>query len=544
MTRSRAARALQRVVTVVALSAGLGATAWAAASCAREPQKQPLTQLYTPSFRPPPPPEPASATLTALRASLDTPEGQRFVRSLLPDQAGLLWLSLLVAIVVALDVRAPWNPRNVDLVAMLAIGACFFDITRFLRLLDSPTWRNLMDWVFLAVGALTTLLLIRAVWRARYPPGVGWRPNLDGRVLAVLALLLLCLNVAVALAYPPDDAGYYVNIGAQRLREQLRFPYGDPLLTATPAAAYGPVLYLAHLPFQWLLAPTPVNPASLTRPIVGPDSPYFLPPLLATQLCTVAFHLAGVAALFVIGRRRGGSAVGWALVALYCGSACVLGVGGSDFFIGGMTFVSHIAPACVTLIAFAALGRPALSGGLLAASVGVLFYPIFMVPAWLGFYWRRRADALRFVAGFAVVALVVGGAVLGLSQATEQRGRIATILYDTLGHQESPAGYGSSPFGLWGQREGLRHWLMHPLAEGQAMTRPVVLAFFAFAAAAFFLARGRSEAQFALVVAALAMGAQLWKVHATATYVAWYYPFLLIGLYGSSSDRRESPSAD
>jgi hypothetical protein len=36
------------------------------------------------------------------------------------------------------------------------------------------------------------------------------------------------------------------------------------------------------------------------------------------------------------------------------------------------------------------------------------------------------------------------------------------------------------------------------------------------------------------------MGAQLWKIHATATYVTWYYPFLLIGFF-CAADRRTQP---
>jgi hypothetical protein len=45
----------------------------------------------------------------------------------------------------------------------------------------------------------------------------------------------------------------------------------------------------------------------------------------------------------------------------------------------------------------------------------------------------------------------------------------------------------------------------------------------------FVVAQRRGPAQFALIVAAVAIGAQLWKIHATGTYVTWYYPFLLIG---------------
>src|SRR5207247_8021688 len=89
--------------------------------------------------------------------------------------------------------------------------------------------------------------------------------------------------------------------------------------------------------------------------------------------------------------------------------------------------------------------------------------------------------------------------------------------------------YGSSPFGFWGQRGGVRGWLMTPLAGGQPMARPVVLLFFVFAASMFVVAQRRTPAQLALILAAVAMGAELWKIHATAPYVTLYYPFLLIG---------------
>ena len=70
------------------------------------------------------------------------------------------------------------------------------------------------------------------------------------------------MNVVTGLASPPDDAGFYTNLGAQRLRERGKFPYGDPLLTNSAGAGYGPLLYLAHLPFQFLLDPTPLNSAA------------------------------------------------------------------------------------------------------------------------------------------------------------------------------------------------------------------------------------------------------------------------------------------
>jgi hypothetical protein len=506
--------------------------AGAALGCAEE-RPSPLKQLYTPRYAPPPPAEPVLTSLGKIPDRLATITDP--ARSpLLTNQGLVLIVALAVTLLVAFDFRNLRNPRNVDLLLMQAVGWSFFDILGFLERLNDPTSRNYMDWVFAIVVVLTGTLFVRALHRLYRPMQTPWRPRLNRHWLAAVAIAVLAADVATALHYPPDDAGFFINIGAQRFRERLRLPYGDPLLTATPAAAYGPLLYLAHVPFQLWLAPEGVNAESPDRPPIEQADVYFLPPLLATKLCVIAFHLLGVAALFTAARRLSDAETAWALVALYGGSAFVLGVGDGDYSIGGMTFASHIAPASVSLLAFALLPRPLWSGVLLAASVGVLFYPVFMLPAWLGYYWTKRAQLTRFLIGFGVASVVIAAAVLALSRPAHGRGLIGTILYDTVGHQESPEAYGSSPFGFWGQRGGWRGWAMTPLADNQSMTRPVVLAFFAFAAGMFFVARNRTPAQLALIVAAVAMGAQLWKIHATATYVTWYYPFLLLGFFAGT----------
>jgi len=238
----------------------------------------------------------------------------------------------------------------------------------------------------------------------------------------------------------------------------------------------------------------------------------------------------------VAARRMASVHIAWAVVALYAGSAAVLGLGGSgDQAVNGMTFVSHIAPAATTLLAFAALPWPAVSGVLLVLSIGVLFYPLFLVPVWLGHYWNDRSARARFLAAVVVTAAIVGVAVLALSQPSGGRSLLGTIFGETLGHQEAATTYGSSPFGFWGQRGGVRGLLMQPLLGGVSVTRPVVLAFFALALGSFWLASGGGPGTLALLVGALAIGAQTWKIHATGTYIAWYYPFLLLGFFARGS---------
>ena len=498
------------------------------AGCAHDLERKPLKQLYTPHYSGPPPQEPAAVSIGKIPQRLAA--AVKANRSpFLVSQRFVLGFSLAVMLLMAFDFRHPGNPRNVDLLLMQAVGWSFYDILGFLDSLQDPTTRNYMDWVFTAVVVLSLALMIRALVRIYRPARISWRPRLGARTAMAIALVAVTADIGTALYRAPDDAGYFVNIGAQRFRERLKLPYGDPLLSATPAAAYGPLLYLAHVPFQMALAPQGVNATSTARPPIETEDVYFEPPILATKLCAIAFHLLGVFALFFAARSLTDSATAWTIVALYSSSAFVLGVGAADYSIGGVTFVSHIAPAAVTLLAFALLPRPAFSGAMLAAGIGVLFYPIFMVPAWLGYYWTNRERMTRFLIGFSLASLIIGAGVLGLSQPAHGRGLVGTIVYDTIGHQESPEAYGSSPFGFWGQRTGVRGWLMAPLAAGQSMTRPVVLVFFLGAAMMFFLAQHKTPAQFALIIAAVAIGAELWKIHATATYVTWYFPFLLIG---------------
>jgi hypothetical protein len=496
----------------------------------RTPPRQ-LTEVYTPSFRQVPDSQPLRITMRELRHDLLTPRGRAVLRSVLPSEGGVLWLALLLTLAIGFDFERLDNPRNVDLIAMQAIGLCLFESLRFLEVLHVPEAVRLMDWVFAAVFALNVFLAGRAVWRVDHPPSIGWQPGLGTRALAACAIALVACDVAVAMVREPDDVGYFVNLGAQRLRERGALPYGDPLLTGSAGAAYGPLLYVAHLPFQFVLAPHGVNRESPDRPTLGAASTYYLPPQLATKLCTVSFHLLGIFALFAAATGLADRRTAWALVALYAGSAYVLGVGGENYFIGGMTYISHIAPTAVTLAAFAALSRPAAAGVGLALAAGVGFYPAFMAPAWLGYFWDRTTDRWQFAAGFLTTAVAIGVGVLLLSHPAGDRGLVGTILADTFGHHTDPRGYGRSPFSFWGQRAGVRGWLMHPLVAGSGFSSPIFLLFVALSVALFWKARHRPPRSLALLSAVIAIAASLLKIHPTGTYVAWAYPFLLIGLF-------------
>lgn len=516
----------------------------AASGCAQNQEKERLEGVYMPSFSRVPPPEPATQSLKTLREDFASGGAASLGRDLLSPQGAAVGVAIAVLLVVGWNFRRVSAAGNLDLLLLALPGLLFFDVMRFFEVIRNPAYLNLLDWVFSAMVALSLALIARAAIRVWRQGASGWQPNLPTGVLAGLALALLVANSAIALARPPDDAGWFVNLGAQRLRERGRLPYGDPMLTATPGAAYGPLLYAAHVPFQILLSPEPVNPVSRAKPDLVAGPPYYLPPRAATQLCTIFFHVIGVVSLFVFVRRLSTTRHAWGVVCLYCSSVAVLGIGGRDDQVAGITFVSHIAPASMTLAALAALPRPAISGVLLAMAIGVGFYPAFMAPAWLGYFWNDRTARIRAFAGFAIAAAIIAVTVFALSRPALDRSRLGTIMYDTFGHHTDPAGYGSSVFGFWGQREGVRRMLNTPLVGQSGLTTPAWLTFAAFLVATGFLARGRRASDLALLAGAVAVGATLVKPHATGTYLAWYYPLLLAGFCASAAAGRPSRSRE
>ena len=70
-----------------------------------------------------------------------------------------------------------------------------------------------------------------------------------------------------------------------------------------------------------------------------------------------------------------------------------------------------------------------------------------------------------------------------------------------------------------------------PIVGVSGLTTPVYVLFFALVVATFFMARDGSAGRLALLTAAIAIAASLTKIQPSGTYVAWAYPFLLIGIF-------------
>ncbi len=259
----------------------------------------------------------------------------------------------------------------------------------------------------------------------------------------------------------------------------------------------------------------------------------------------MAYFIIAVISLFLIGQQLTNSTVGWALALLFVSSAYVQGLGGDQWYITGMTYISHIAPIALTLLAFLMVKKHPLAAGIiLAVGAGALYYPVFFFPAWFGYYFWQRTGWGKFLLGFTIAVAVIMTGVLLFTQPTPGHTVLQTIYESTVGHQEAQNAYGSSTFSFWATQPKLAALWQKQFIEGQYLLRPSVLIFAVFILATFFIARGRSQVQLASLTAAIAIAIQLWKSHAGGSYVEWYYPFFLIGLFCSAQVFRKADLTD
>ena len=467
------------------------------------------------------------------------------LEAIVPNPGAAIWIGVLVAFVVFGDSTALRSRTNLALAGLLLLAPALMNIME-LGQKGRASAPPLFTLIFLCTAGY-------AVWSFMLSRGRGnssWRPNLSPSGQRALLAFVLALDLVVVLGRRPDDAGIYSNLGARRWVETGTIPYADPKLKGPDspafgaAATYGPLLYAAHMPFQFVLG-VPKNPPDAT-PRPPQDStqavaPYRRPTSLATKLACLTFFLGGLAGLFLILRRLADRETAISAVILYAASPYVLGLGGERFLIGGLAYISHIAPSALLLLAFAALRRPVLSGVLLACAAGVLFWPAFLFPLWFGWRAWRRDGTLPFAAGFALAGLAIAALVVHYAHASPID-TVRLFLQSTLEHQEGVGEleYGASTLSFWGTHPALAALFQQPLFGTTSLFKPTFLGFVALCLAAAVWARGRTVPQLAALTAMLAAAIQLWKTHATGSYVEWYLPFLIIALVGAGG-RAGSP---
>ncbi len=179
--------------------------------------------------------------------------------------------------------------------------------------------------------------------------------------------------------------------------------------------------------------------------------------------------------------------------------------------------IDHVLPAALLVWAIEAYRRPWLSGMLLGLAAGVIYYPLFLLPLWLSFYWQR--GLLRFVIGF-VSAL--GLLVLTLAFTSSKLERLPGANRLMFGfHTWFPAVVN----GFWD--------------VGKSAYRIPVIALFGVICVGLALWPAHKNLGTLLSCsAAVMLGTQFWHPHGGGLYMAWYLPLLLLTVFRPNLEDR------
>ena len=427
------------------------------------------------------------------------------LRSLLPRFGGmsLVWLSFVLVAVLVGRFSQVLSLRNLDVLLLYCLAP-------FLQVTWSHTRLS-----YTGLFIVTLILLARCLWAAAGRDDVLVEPNMrSARVVQMLLAFALVLHVVTLYERGIGDVGLWSAIGGEYLLRTGRLPYGTEF---GPNCVYGPLMYV-------LFAPAGLS-ASFIREI-APDGSLILASfdnlhaMRGAQTTGLILDLLTLVALYRLACRKGDRGTALTVVFVYAISPYVIGMVGEL----GLERASHMAATPLILFALLLLHRPALAGVLLGIGTGMLYYPLFLAPLWLGYIWRRDSvrSGLMFLAGFAVVGIgCVTMIITMVEPANDAESPLGGFFDDTIAQQQFKGGYGDSPLSFWGQYPGLAAW-GKPTAGVLYCLFCVLLAF---------LPRRIDFARLIALTAAVLVGTQLVLSFGGGTYIGFYLALLILTLF-------------
>ncbi|MCE5267124.1 MAG: hypothetical protein LLG00_04490 [Planctomycetaceae bacterium] len=417
------------------------------------------------------------------------------------------YVSALMMIGIYFKFHRFWSVRNLDLVALIALSPGLLLLYHGL-LRQSPelmkTWgivaadpAHLRDvstnliragylWLFAVSGFFFIRLLLDPIMVRR--PLL--EPNLSASGLTFTGAALLVFLMANVITCPPERLEY------------LMAKQG-PSETRTPG--YVPFYKFAELADKTMV---PNDPA---RPEVHRVSPMLA---AQTHAATILAHLALVAGLIWVGLRHFDNIhTGVAASTLYL----------LTFSTSQLTSqVDHVIPAMLLLWAIAAYRRPLVAGLLLGTAAGLIFYPLFLLPLWFGFYWWR--GAVRFGAGVIIgLALLVGG----LAFFSPEMGSFGENLRLMFGWRNP---FAVKPTGIW------QFW-------HDEYRIPVFTLFAVISAGLALWPPHKNLGTLLSCSAAVMLGTQFWHADQGGLCITWYLPLLILTIFRPNLEDRVALSA-
>jgi hypothetical protein len=396
-----------------------------------------------------------------------------------------VYLSSLLTIGIYFKFRRFWSVRNLDLVGLIAFAPGLLLVSH-----DLNQYGYL--WLFSVSGFFLVRLLLDTIMVRR--PLLEPNLSVDGLTFSGVALLLFLITNVVTAEGPLAAASV-----AERLTEPVKGPNVKSLQTHQ-GPGYPLFYVLGTIPTKFL-AEREGHQRQYSRSLV----------LEATARATsILAQIATLIGMILIGYRHFDNLVtGIAAATLYLLLPYTAQYTGH---------VDHVVPAALLVWAVQGYRKPVVAGVFLGLAAGVIYYPLFLLPLWLGFYWQR--GLVRFLIGLLSVLTIVVLVVL----AVHLSGNFEPFA------EQFRAMTGRRPDGFWQFHE-------------PAYRIPVLAAFAVMCASLALWPAQKNLGTLLACSAAVMLGTQFWHAPNGGIYMAWYLPLLLLTVFRPNLEDRMALTA-
>ena len=351
-------------------------------------------------------------------------------------------------------------------------------------------------WLF-SIGAL---LLVRMLIDPNMVRRPLLEPNLTSGGLIFIGCSLfvfLMANVINGKPTPDDLRGpeAAANLIARR----------DTSGDADTMPKYGPGL-------AWVYA----LPTISTTALVEPPADLELPEqreyawAVAAKIVAILSHLAIVIGMVVIGYRHFDNLrMGIGAAALYLMLPYMAEMTGR---------VDHALPAALLVWAIVFYRQPLVAGMFLGLASGVIYYPLFLLPLWVSFYWQR--GLARFAAGVLAMMSIVALSLIFTSSDLAS----FWLQFKAMFGIRDPAM--TDLQGIW------------RVAWDPAYRVPILAAFIALSGTLALWPPRKNLGTLLSCSGAIMLAAQFWHGYGGGTFMAWYLPLVLLTVFRPNLEDR------
>lgn len=378
-----------------------------------------------------------------------------------------------------------WSVRNLDLVGLIAFTPALLLVYYGLKKNPDLIQAGYV-WLF-AVGGFFLVRLLMDPVMVRRPL---LEPNLSASGLTFTGVSLLVFLMMNVITRPPE-------------RLEWMLPQQEAPVQPNPGYEFFYTFSgFSHEPVD---RAGQAQPAALHQATIRAAT---------TRTVTILAHLAVVTGMVWIGFRHFGNIhTGVAAATLYL----------LTFYTSQFTSqMDHVVPAMLLVWAVAAYRLPILSGVLLGLAAGMIYYPLFLLPLWCGFYWRR--GLVRFLLG---VAMALGVLVGALALSSTDLATFTDQVQRMFGWRDPIQTVAT---GFW-------HYYQ------QAYRIPVVAAFVVISGGLAIWPVQKNLGTLVSCSAAVMLATQFWLANHGGLYMAWYLPLLILTIFRPNLEDRVALSA-